>query len=196
MIDLVKLRCTVAKFESVWFPLPIEDNPKFWFQARNAKFRHLITDLCSECLNVVEELQSSNVSPVDLVNQLRSAGWSNKDLVVLAILLDQMPRNALAINFGRYADAERTNVGAVIDDSYALEFASHIKTHFFHSNWVDMRIVCFYSLIFRHSNRFDEAREVLLSLQSSDEPGSDVQLPPLAQKFWSETQKRQDALGT
>ena len=194
MVDWVALRRIVEKFDSVWFPTDMS-SPKFWFQARNAKFRPIVQELCKECLSGVDELTGSDLTPTNCLIELKSAGWSDREILVLAIMMDQMPRNALAINFGPYEEANRMNVRSNIDDSFALEFATTTRAHVSWKHEADVRLICFFSLIFRHSNRFDEAREVLLSLRINGEQEEGLKLPPLAEKFWKETQKRQDEIG-
>lgn len=194
MIDLLILRSKVSAFESVWFPATGE-NQKFWFQARNAKFHGIIEKLCHECFNPVTELQSSGIAPSQLVADLEGAGWSDTEMLILAIMIDQMPRNALAINYGQFSNADRISIADNIDDSFALALADNLRSRIALKSVSDVRIVCFFSLIFRHSNRFDEARDVLLSLKMNEENKPNPQLPPLAEKFWNETNKRQDALG-
>ena len=194
MIDLLILRSKVSSFESVWFPVTGE-NQNFWVRARNAKFRGIIEKLCHECYNPVTQLQSSGIAPSQLVTDLVGAGWSDREILILAIMIDQMPRNALAINYGQFSYADRINVTDNIDDSFALALAENLRSHIVLKSVSDVRIVCFFSMIFRHSNRFDEARDVLLSLKMNEVNKPNPQLPPLAEKFWNETNKRQDALG-
>jgi uncharacterized protein (DUF924 family) len=185
-----KLRNTVQYFRSVWFPTGGEDQP-FWFRARQEKYRETIQNLCHECLSPILEFQSKSAS--DLLVDIQAADWSLEEQLILSVMFDQMPRNALAINYGPYAHAEPRRVDLAIDDSFSLQFAQSIRDIVDQQTIPDVRVVCFYSLVFRHSDRFDDARSVLETLSKKSEQGG---LPLLAQKFWMETNKRQDALGT
>jgi hypothetical protein len=105
-------------------------------------------------------------------------------------MLDQVPRNALAVQYGPFHDSDPLDVRTYIDDSYSYNFALlHLDIDKL-KLICDTRIVCFYSLIFRHSNDLASARMVLMTLNSSDDDHDFKNLPPLALKFWSETEKR------
>jgi uncharacterized protein (DUF924 family) len=185
-----KLRDTVHYFRSVWFP-PNGENQPFWFRARQEKYRNEIESLCQECFTpIIEHLCRT---PQVVIADLQAANWSPEELVILSVMFDQMPRNALAIKYGPYEHADPSRVNESLDDSFSLEFARIIQSIVNLSTIEDIRLVCFYSLVFRHSNRFDDARSVLETLSKRSDDGT---LPPLAQKFWMETTKRQDALET
>lgn len=192
------LKSAVAKFHITWFPTSGENQP-FWFRARQAKFTAVLTDLCDTCIPVIENLHST-FSPSNLLHACTD--WPVDDLVVLSIMLDQMPRNALAIGYGRYAGMDPLDVKAAVDDSFSLAFADSLRAEITIPT-TDERVVCFFSLVFRHANSFSATRNILLSLAnctpSESELGSvdpnSLGLPTLALKFWIETAKREKSSG-
>jgi uncharacterized protein (DUF924 family) len=176
------LRHAVAYFHSVWFPgADSQVNQPFWFRARNAKYVETIRQLCDNCMHAVEHVLRNEISPVEILHACQD--WPKADILVLSIMLDQMPRNALAIGFGRYKGMDPLDVASAIDNSYSLSLARAILSAGA-LGAEDYRITCFFSLVFRHSNDFENARKVLRSI-------SHAQLPPLAEKFIAETDKRE-----
>ena len=192
------LQSAVAKFRMTWFPSTGE-NQSFWFRARQEKFRAILTDLCDTCIPVIENLHNT-LSPSNLLHACTD--WPVADLFVLSIMLDQMPRNALAIGYGRYAKMDPLDVKTAVDDSFSFAFADSLRVEITIPT-TDERVVCFFSLVFRHANAFSAARSILISLASCKPSESELNsvaptrlgLPALAQNFWTETTKREQSLG-
>ena len=184
-MDIGKLKDTVKKFATVWFP-DDGSHVKFWFRARDRKFTQVITQLCEECLSGVEGVTRS--SPKSVFESLTAHDWSIQDMLTLAVMLDQMPRNALAVNFGRYVNMDPRDVSSAINESFSIAFSGLVLEQCDFPPSIEERIVCFFSLIFRHANDFDNARKVLNFLRSSS-----GELPPMAAKFWVETDKREES---
>jgi uncharacterized protein (DUF924 family) len=202
MIDLASLQSAITRFSDFWFPNDKPTQP-FWFRARDAKFRDIVSASCDDFYPPIDTITKTVPNVQSFLSQLFDAGYSDQELIVLSIMLDQVPRNTLAVGWGRFADADPKNVRASIDDSFSLAFATAVRGRVKLSAISDHRIICFFSLVFRHSDKFNIAREVLLSLSpSSDKPDTsapgvdvaDLCLPALAQKFWQETDKRQKVL--
>ena len=193
MLDIGELKIAVESFGTVWFP-PDQSNQKFWFRARDDNYKQLMQTLCDKCFEPVNVLKTSGETPQIFVTKLLESGWHETDLLTLSIMIDQIPRNALAIQFGPFSNSDRTRVDLHVDDSYSLSIATDINKRVNLSRISDIRIICFFSLVFRHSNRFDEARKVLRNLVPDREISPDGSpLPALAQKFWNETTKRENA---
>ena len=171
----------VDRFSRVWFPHG-EGSQPFWFCARQSQYKTFMNSHCDEFLEFTDALIRSKPNLPDF----RRDEWLDSKIVTLAIMMDQVPRNALAIGYGRFACADSRRVSEFIDDGPTIEFAYQILAEVDLSAIHDERVVCFFSLIFRHSNKFQEAREILLSLASHPE-----NLPPLAARFWMETCKRE-----
>jgi uncharacterized protein (DUF924 family) len=168
------LQATVKEFRSVWFPNWNETQP-FWFRARHPKYRATIESLCNQFLDPVLNLTSSGEAPEKLAEQLRSSGWDEEtEIGVLAVMLDQMPRNGLAL--------ERIET---IDDSFSLKFCESLKTDNFRGEFIR----CFISLVFRHSNKLKRAKDILLRGRTVGQLGS------LEKRFYIETEKREAQLG-
>ena len=134
--------------------------------------------------NLIQQVPLNDVEP-----WMKSNGLSPSEQTILAIMLDQMPRNALAIGFGRYSNVSNTNVKSLITESFSRKFSEIVMENFDLSQITDERIICFFSLIFRHANDFARARSVLTGLRDTE-----GNLPPLALKFWRETDKRETSL--
>ena len=184
MSEIDQLRDHVNQFKTIWFP---EDKscPKFWFRARDHKYRSTIHQLCDAHYNAVQHLIDED-SPNKILSEIASRKWCLRDQIVLAVMFDQMPRNALAIGFGKFRDCDPLRVGENVNDRFSLEFA-RLVLHQFNVSEItgDERLLCFFSLIFRHSNDFLTARNVLEALR--DQEGH---FPSLALKFFNETSKR------
>jgi hypothetical protein len=181
-----ELRCVVLRFSNAWFP-ETGPNPKFWFRARDPKYRSEIHSLCEKNFHAIQTC-IDNESPSDIISKALDLGWSTNELVILAVLFDQMPRNALAIGFGPFAGKDPLNVHENVDDSFSLDFAQRVLDIADLGTLSDERQVCFFSLVFRHSADCDTAKKVLNNLRDSE-----GNLPPLAAKFWTETEKRQSS---
>lgn len=186
MVDLNALRSHVAQFSHDWFP---NDGSvlKCWFRARDLKFKSQIVYLCEKHFEIIHACKDSGLVD-DFYRATSEQGWSVHERVVLAVMLDQMPRNALAIGFGPYHDKDPLHIRENISDQFSLEFANHIRQEDINLYQIssDERVICFFSLIFRHSNDFEAAQNVLHLLRDSE-----GKLPPLAAKFLAETVKRQ-----
>ena len=183
-MNIDSLKQAVNHFGAVWFPgTDPENNQPFWFRARNAKHAPIIRELCESCMHIVNQVLTTATPPDTLLLALRD--WSQAEILTLSIMLDQMPRNALAIGFGGFSELNPLDVAAAIDDSYSLSLARTILDKD-NTKVDDYRITCFFSLIFRHSNDFVNARKVLSSFSRP--------LPPLAEKFWAETNKRESSI--
>jgi uncharacterized protein (DUF924 family) len=181
----------IVSFSQFWFP---EDgsNPKYWFRARDKKFKNLITKSCEDSYNDLVRIAGAYSNPFDLKQELQSMRWGFFEMIILAIMFDQVPRNALAVQYGKFHEADPFDAKGNIDDSYSLSFANHILRSVNLHEIQDYRVICFFSLIFRHSNDFDSARQVLKSLAQDGEDFKVDSLPPLAAKFWYETDKREN----
>ena len=181
-MDLIRLRGAVENFANIWFPND-GSHVKFWFRARDKKYSLTITELCEKSFSPVDEI--TGLLPTAVLEELEGSGWSSTELVELAVLLDQMPRNALAVNYGRYKGLDPRDVKGAVDDSFSLAFALVLLERLKFPITNDERLICFFSLVFRHSNDLDRAKMVLNTLRLSS--GA---LPPLASKFWAENEKR------
>ena len=170
----------VRHFGLEWFPADGSNVP-FWFAARNVKYRTVMTGMCERFLSVTQNLVD-NHDPIEISRY----DWPVRDLLVLSVMVDQMPRIALAISYGNYADCDPKDVARAIDDSWSLTFARRLLNVVKIDQITDERLAGFYSLVFRHSNCFDDARWILTEFQSQ------CGLSPLVDKFLAETQKRQD----
>jgi hypothetical protein len=102
-------------------------------------------------------------------------------------MLDQMPRNALAVKYGRFVSCDPFDTTNNLNDAVANKLAHVVYLRRMHENVADERVICFLSLVFRHSNQIDITERILMSLASD---GCADSLPPLGKKFWIETQKR------
>ena len=193
----------VREFGKIWFPESESGKTQpFWFRARQEKYKQLMTDVAQHYLQFVEDIWKKD-STESLMHACEE--WSVDDKCTLSVMMDQIPRNALAIGYGKYQSMDPLDVRAAIDDSLSLEFARCILNRCKIEHITDSRIVCFLSLVFRHSNDFANARLVLLSLSPNTvEPNigllemnvQDLQLPPLAEKFWVETNKRENSINS
>jgi len=182
----------IQQFRDVWFPV-VGKNPPFWFRARDPKFKEPVIRLCEACLEGIEAIMT--VKPEFLIDQLLYDGTcSADDIIVLSIMFDQMPRNALAIQYGRFHNSNPVEVKQNLDDSFSLRFAKVVLQNIDIKAIKDHRMICFFSLVFRHSNDFERARNVLLLLREIE--GTDHDLPPLAAKFWQETLKREQQINS
>jgi uncharacterized protein (DUF924 family) len=175
----------VSEFRNVWFPESGEVQ-KFWFRARNPKFSTIMTALCEKHAHAVSEWLKS-YTPSALIKYAEKQNLSNEEFVILAIMLDQMPRNALAIGFGEYQGKDAFDVSSNISNEFSLQFARMVFDKIHEASISDHHVLCFLSLIFRHSNQFAEARAILEKARMND--GS---LPPLAERFLTETSKREN----
>lgn len=176
----------VSRFSTAWFPEQGGSRP-YWFRARDPKHRTIIHALCSEDMDIIEATLTVYAGQAArLVEQLMQSRWSGLNMCLLGVMLDQMPRNALAIGFMGYTPDRVRSF-----DSFTLDYISVVTEQFAMDSISDTRVVCFVSLIYRHSNKFDEARRILLSLGPKGEIFDPTQLPSLAQKFWVETDKRE-----
>ncbi len=185
---LNELSEAVQKFATVWFP-PDGSSQPYWFRARDQKHRAVIHQLCSDYMKLVEAIMTEFGQNVNLLAEhLISECWSDIHMCVLGVLLDQMPRNAIAIEY-RSNSSSAQYVAAF--DIFTLQYISIVMTKLSLGTILDYRIVCFVSLIFRHSNKFEQARIVLRTLERQSEDTGKMGLPPLAQKFWLETDKRE-----
>jgi hypothetical protein len=187
MMTMSELRIYVQQFNEIWFPAD-QSFPKYWFRARDSKFKNVITQLCEKHAHVTHDIISQG-SIDDILARMRSEDWSPAESVILAIMVDQMPRNALAINFREFRDADPKDVSAIKTDSFSHSLAAELLKAVNLRDIRDIRVICFFSLIFRHANDFPVTRLVLSTLQRPD--GT---LPDLAQKFWNETEKREQSL--
>ena len=178
------LREQVNAFRAAWFP---EDGQvqKFWFRARDPKYRQVILALCEIHMHAVSDWMNT-MTPGVLFQAAKDETMSTDELIILAVMLDQMPRNALAIGFGEFCGKDPTDVKNNISDEFYLSFARLVREEVGRSPVADHRILCFFSLVFRHSNDFSTAKAILEETRLPD--GS---LPPLADRFLVETSKRE-----
>jgi uncharacterized protein (DUF924 family) len=174
----------VRDFHNIWFP-PDGSIPRFWFRARDPKYVNQVQAMCVRFVLIVDEATSMQ-TPRALFDELRNHSWPAEDIITLAVMVDQMPRNALAIGYDSYEGKNPLDVSGNISDTFSIEFAQIVLNSVDLILVQDERVVCFFSLIFRHSHDFQTARRVLGVLKDSN--GS---LPNLASKFWNETQKRE-----
>lgn len=188
-MNLEKLETKVGIFRSSWFPESGATQP-FWFKARSAQFNSMIHDLCSHLMEYVDTVLLQPDAK-EFLNFLKEARWSSQNILFLAVMLDQMPRNALAANFGRFSSCDNRDTQKLIDDKFSFSFACEIFRQRMHGEITDERLICFFSLVFRHSNNLERAEEVLLCLSPDASP---ERLPALGKKFWDETQKRRKLL--
>lgn len=188
-MNLDTLREKVRCFESKWFP-PNGERGKFWFTARSSEFYPFMLDLCAQFMETVETVEILE-DPQYLATALKEGRWPNETIVSLAVMLDQMPRNALAVNFGRFVSCDPLDVKNHIDDRFSYTFALSVLEKCMLSDVHDERIICFFSLVFRHSNDFERSEKVLLTLSNDN---SVETLPSLGKRFWNETQKRRNSL--
>lgn len=152
----------IDEFTEIWLP-PDNSHPKFWFRARLQKHNLTIRNLCEKFLPIVQ-----SVSSIDQIFNIFPEA-SDLQLIVFAIMMDQMPRNALALGL---VDS--------VDDTLSLAFAHKILPRIKQVN--DERVVCFFSLIFRHANNFEQTRAIL----EMNSPES-----TLTSVFQKETDKRE-----
>ena len=188
-MNLEILETKVEIFRSSWFPESGANQP-FWFKARSAHFYSTIHDLCSQLMECVDTVLLQPDAK-EFLNFLKEARWSSQNILYLAVMLDQMPRNALATNFGRFSSCDNRDTQTLIDDKFSYTFACEILRLQMHAAITDERLICFFSLVFRHSNNLERAEEVLLRLSADASP---ERLPILGMKFWEETQKRRKLL--
>jgi hypothetical protein len=190
-VDIGELHRAVKIFANIWFPAD-GAHPALWFRGRQPKYSAVIRDLCANVLEAVQAVMTQfGREEARLLYIMIRDGWPIADVYIAAVMFDQMPRNALAIGFGRFAGADPHKVAELVDDTFSLAFSKIVMERYPLTNTSDMRVSCFLSLIFRHSNEFGISREILKVLLPC--PDSDVSsLPSLAQKFWAETMKREN----
>lgn len=183
------LRGTVALFSKSWFPQDGK-SPPYWFQARDEKHYSVIHALSVELMPTVHLLLAMLSTHLgESIDQLLREEWPTVDMFTLAVLLDQMPRNALAIGYGG-----QTAQTVVASDAVTLRFTTALLERIEIPVNCDCRIVCFVSLVFRHSNQFLQARQILSTLRRDPSSIEDAGLPTLATKFWFETSKREKSV--
>ena len=185
MEDEKQLKQCVRSFQSIWFPECGKNQP-FWFRARMDRYKTIMLTICDSCAVVLGVIEEN--SPHELLHNLQSLEWTQTQLITLSIMFDQIPRNALAIGYGQYSGCDPKSVSRYIDDTFSISFAKLVLPMIHLKSIIDDRILCFYSLIFRHSNDFLNARKILLASTSGDID----ELSPLALKFWDETSKREN----
>ena len=159
----------VNDFSSVWFPLG-KGGPPFWFKAKQERYRQPVIALCRKFHEPIDKLIHAGSDQA--VQIVQSGGFTVTQIVVLAIMMDQMPRNACAI--GELPVSH-------INDPVVLAFARWIDQNCDLSRITDERVLCFFSLIFRHSNELSRSRQILSSLPPT----------PLVSSFFTETNKRE-----
>ena len=156
-----ELEAAAIAFASDWFKgdgiLP------YWFAARSSKYRSLINSLCDKYLDTC-----LGVSTIQTFTTPRVA-------VLVAILLDQMPRNARAV--GRLEHVEET-------DSVARQILASTEIPY---DALSIPEICFASLVWRHSRTladFDRA-DAVVACKAAE---------PLVQRFMAETESARQKL--
>lgn len=183
------IRNQVHAFSAIWFPSD-GSYPKFWFRARDNKYRAEVLQLCEKHWAFIKNL--TETVPLNEVEAwIPMIGLSAPEQIILAIMLDQIPRNALAIGYGDFCDIANTDVKSLTTETFSRKYSECVLKNFDLSQTTDERIICFFSLIFRHANHFTTSRSILALLKDAEGI-----LPPLALKFMQETDKREASLSS
>lgn len=186
-INHENIRKQVHAFSAIWFP---SDGSylKYWFRARDDKYRAEVLQLCEKHMAFIKKL-TETVPLNDIEAWIPMNGLSAQEQIILAIMVDQIPRNALAIGYGDFCNIANTDVESLTTETFSRKYSECVLKIFDSSQTRDERIICFFSLIFRHANHFATSRSILALLKDAEGI-----LPPLALKFMKETEKREASL--